>query len=190
MWRKSRRRTPALTILLVLGLSGRARAQELRRDVVSDGVLIGAGTGAAAGAVLSLATEDICSPGACAYLGGVAGGLVGLLVDRKVGALRPVGPDSRIDDGLADGALFGALGGAGIALIEVSVRCRPGPDRPPCTRNGILLDIFVTARWMAIVGLLIDAAVPSWLHGPEHTTQDLASERSRRRVGIRFNVRF
>ena len=39
---------PALTIAAVLGVSESAYAQEMRPDVTSDGVLIGAGTGAAA----------------------------------------------------------------------------------------------------------------------------------------------
>jgi hypothetical protein len=66
MTRQRGRWMPALTMLAVLGACGRGQAQELRRDVMSNGVLIGAGTGAAAGAVLGLATEEICSPGACA----------------------------------------------------------------------------------------------------------------------------
>ena len=190
MRRRRGRRVPTLAILLVLGAGGISEAQELRRDVMANGVLIGAGTGAAAGAVLSLATEDICSPGVCAYLGGVAGGLIGLLVDKQIGHPRPVEPGSLVDDGLGNGALFGALSGAGIALIEVSIRCRPGPGRPPCTRNGILIDMYGSARWMAIVGLLIDAARPSRLPGPPQSPPGAAAERSQRRVGIAVNVRF
>ena len=41
---------------------------------------------------------------------------------------------------------------------------------PRATRKGILLDILLTARWMAIVALLLDAAIPSRLpRGPEVT---------------------
>ena len=186
MTRQRGRWMAALTLLAVLGASATSQAQEVRRDVLSNGVLIGAGAGAAAGAVLGLATEEICSPGACAYVFGVAGGLIGLLVDRKIGGPRPVTPGARIDDGLGNGALEGALSGGGIVLFDASRRCRPRPDRPPCTRNGILLDMYVTARWMAIVGLLIDAALPSRLQGPPGVVPD----RSQRRVGVGFNLRF
>lgn len=172
-------------MVAVLSASANSRAQELRPDVKSDGTLIGAGTGAAAGVVLSLMTEEICSPGACAYLGAIAGGLIGHLIDRKTGDPRPVVPGSWIDDGLGNGALFGALSGVGIALIEAHFRCKPGPDRGPCTRNGVLLDVLRAAEWTAIVGLLIDAAIPSKLQGP-----GTASTRSQRRLAVRFNVRF
>jgi hypothetical protein len=184
MTRQCGRWIPALTIFAVLG-SGSSQAQELRRDVISDGVLIGAGTGAAAGVVLSLATEEICSPGACAYLGSLAGGLIGFLVDKKVGHPRPVVPGSLIDDGLGNGALIGAASGVGIVLLDASFRCRPRPDQPPCTRRGILLDMFRAAQWVAIAGILIDAAIPSRLPDPGG-----ALPRAHRRVGVRVNLRF
>ena len=176
---------PAVTMAAVLGASVNSHAQELRPDVKSDGTLIGAGTGAAAGVVLSLMTEEICSPGACAYLGAIAGGLIGHLIDRKMGDPRPVAPGSLIDDGLGNGALFGALGGVGIALIEARFRCTPGPDRGPCTRNGVLLGVLRAAEWTAIVGLLIDAAIPSKLQSSSPVPQ-----RSQRRLAVRFDVRF
>jgi hypothetical protein len=175
----------ALTMAAVLGVSGSSHAQEMRADVTSDGVLIGAGTGAAAGAVLGLMTEEICSPGACAYIGAVAGGLMGHLIDRKIGHPRPIAPGSLIDDGLGNGALFGALGGVGIELVDARVRCRPGPDRGPCTGKGILLDMSRGAEWMALVGLVIDAAIPSRLQGP-----GTVPERSQRRFAVRLNLRF
>lgn len=153
---------------------------------MSNGVLIGAGTGAAAGAVLALVTEEICSPGACAYLGGLAGGLIGLVVDRNIGRPRPVVAGSFIDDGLGNGALIGALSGTGIVLLDASLRCGPRPDRVPCTRKGILRDMFLTARWMALVGLLIDAAIPSRMQGPGSVLR----ERSQRRLGVGFDFRF
>jgi hypothetical protein len=176
---------PALMMAAVLGVSGSSHAQEMRADVKFDGVLIGAGTGAAAGAALGLVTEDICSPGACAYLGAIAGGLVGHLIDRKIGHPRPVGPGSLIDDGLGNGALFGALGGVGIALVDAKVGCKPRPDRGPCTREGILLNVASAARWMAIVGLVIDAAIPSRLRGPGPVP-----ERPQRRLAVRLNLSF
>ena len=186
MTRQRGRWISALALIAVLGASGRSDAQELRPDVVSNGVLIGAGTGAAAGAVLSLATEDICSPGACAYLGSVAGGLIGLLVDKKIGHPRPVAPGSLIDDGLADGALIGAASGVGIVLFDASFRCRPGPDRPPCTRADTLRDSLHAAQWMTIVGLLIDAAIPSRKPAPPGAVP----ARSHKRVGVRISLRF
>ncbi len=176
---------PALTMAAVLGVSDSGYAQQMRADVMADGVLIGAGTGAVTGVVFGLTTKEICSPGACGYLGAIAGGLMGHLIDRKIGHPRPIAPGSWIDDGLGNGALFGALGGVGIALIEAKVRCRPGPHRGPCTREGILLDVFRAAQWMAIDGLLIDAAIPSKLREP-----GTVQERPQRRVAVRLTLRF
>jgi hypothetical protein len=176
---------PALTMVAVLGAAGSSQAQELRKDTKADGVLIGAGTGAAAGVVLSLATEDVCSPGVCAYLGAVAGGLIGLVIDKHAGEPRPVAPGAFVDDGLGNGALIGAVSGVGLALLDVSRRCGKGPDRVPCTRTGILIDMFATARWMALVGLVIDAAIPSRLPGPAGVPA-----RSQRQFRVRFDVRF
>ena len=183
-----RRGTWMRTVMMiaVVSASGSARAEELRRDVVSNGVLIGAGAGAAAGAVISLATEDICSPGACAYLGGLTGAVIGLLVDRNHGDLRPVVPGSMIDDRLGDGALIGALSGVGVVLVDATLRCRPRPGRPPCTRGGILREMSSAAPWLAIVGLLIDAALPSRLPG----AAAIVPERSHRRLGAGVRLRF
>jgi hypothetical protein len=186
MARQHDRWIPALTMLAVLGAFGSSQAQELRRDAISDGVLIGGGAGVAAGVVLSLATEEICSPGACAYLGGLAGGLIGLVVDKKIGRPGPVEPGSYIDDGLGDGALIGALSGMGIVLLEASVRCRKGTGRPPCTSEGILRNMVRGARWVAIAGLLIDAAIPSKV---PHA-KGLVSGRSQRRHDVSFTLRF
>ena len=176
---------PALTLVAVLGTAGSSQAQELRKDTKADGVWIGGATGAAAGAVLSLATEDVCHPAVCAYLGAVAGGLIGLVIDRHAGEIRLVKPGAFVDDGLGNGALYGALGGVGLALFDVSLRCGKRPERIPCTRNGILLDIYASARWMAIVGLVIDAAIPSRLPGPAGVPA-----RSQRQLRVRFDVRF
>ena len=167
-------------MLVVIGAAGNSQAQDLKRDTRSDGVLLGAGTGAAAGLVLSLVTEDICSPGACAYLGGVAGGLIGLIIDKHVGDPRPVTPGSLVDDGLGNGLLIGALGGAGLVLVDAGLNCGRAPDRGPCTRNGVLLDMLFSARWMSIVGLVIDAAIPSRVPG----------HGSARRRAVSFSVRF
>lgn len=184
MTRRCGMRVPALTMLAVLGAAGSSQAQELRQDVKANGVLIGAGTGAAAGVVLSLATEDVCSPGACAYLGAVAGGLIGLLIDKHVGEPRPVAPGAFIDDGLGNGAVIGALSGVALVLLD-SRHCGKAPDRGPCTRSGILLDMYHAARWMAIVGLVIDAAIPSRLPAPAGVPA-----RSQRQLRVRFGVRF
>ena len=173
---------PALTMLAVLGASVNSHAQELRPDVISNGVRIGAGTGAAAGAVLGLANEEICSPGTCAYLGAVTGGLIGLLLDKKNGDPRPVIPGSAVDDRLWNGALIGALSGVGIGLLEASVRCRSNP----CTRGGMVRDVYLTARWMALVGLLVDAAIPSRMEGPG----GVGASRSQRRLAVRLHLQF
>lgn len=182
---------PALTIVAVVSAAGSSQAQDLRRDTISDGVLVGAGTGAAAGAVLGLVTEDICHPAACAYLGSVVGGLIGLLVDKTNGDSHPVAPGALIDDGLGNGALIGAVGGAGMVLLDFSRGCGPEQNRSVCTRKGVILETLLGARWMAIVGLLIDAAIPSRVprpgNGPFWRSQ---LERPQRRLAVGFNVRF
>ena len=176
---------PALAIATVLGIAASSHAQELRPDITSDGTLIGAGTGAAAGALLGFVTEEICSPQACAYLGAVAGGLIGHLVDRKIVHPTTVVPGSLVDDGLLNGALLGAASGFGIALVDARFRCRPGPDRGPCTRSGVLLMASRAAEWMAVVGVVIDAAIPSRLQAHAR-----APARSQRRFAVRVDFRF
>ena len=176
----------ALTMVGVLAVSANGQAQELRKDAVSNGVLIGAGTGAAAGALIGLTTEEICSPGACAYLGGLTGGLVGLLIDKKLGSPRPVMPGSFVDDGFGNGALIGALSGVGIVLVESRFRCGDKPDKVPCTGKGILIDSFRAAMWIALAGLVVDAAIPSKLENPASALP----MQSQRPFGIRFAVRF
>ena len=183
-----------LAISAVLGTAGSSQAQELRRDTVSNGVLIGAGTGTAAGMLLGLATEEVCSPGACGYLGGLTGGVIGLLVDRKLGPPRPVESGAYVDDGLRNGALAGALSGVGMALVEASIRCRKRPDRPPCTRKGILINMLRFAQWMAIAAIVIDAAIPSRLPRVEgavpEEARNGARKRSNRRHSVSLTVRF
>jgi hypothetical protein len=180
MTRRCKRLIQAVTMLVVIGAAGNSQAQDMRRDSKSDGVLLGAGTGAAAGTVISLVTEEICSPAVCAYLGGVAGALIGLVVDKHVGDKRPITPGMLIDDGLGNGALIGALGGAGLVLADASINCGRSPDRGPCTRNGVLLDMLFSARWMTIVGLLVDAAIPSRAPGAG----------SQRRRAVSVSLRF
>jgi hypothetical protein len=175
---------PALLLAAVLGASASSQAQELRPDITSNGTLIGAGTGAAAGALIGLVTEDICSPGACAYLGAVGGGLLGRWIDTKIGHPSLVAPGSFVDDGLLDGALLGALSGIGVALIESRFRCRPAPDRGPCTRHGVLRNVARAAQWMTLVGVVVDAVIPSRLPG-----QGTAPARSQR-LAVRVDLRF
>jgi hypothetical protein len=180
MTRRCNRLIQAVTMLVVISAAGNGQAQDLRRDTKSDGVLVGAGSGAAAGLVLSLVTEDVCSPGACAYLGAVAGGLIGLIIDKHAGDPRPVTPGSLVDDGLGNGVLIGALGGAALALVDAGIHCGRSPDWGPCTRKGVLLDTLFSARWMAIVGIVIDAAIPSRVPG----------QGSARRRAVSFQFRF
>lgn len=175
-----------LTMVVVLGVGVSAEAQEMRKDIVSNGVLIGAGSGAAAGALIGLVTQEICSPGDCAYLGGLTGGLVGLLIDKKLGDARPVVPGDYIDDGRGNGALIGALSGVGMVLIERRFRCGKPPDKVQCTGEGFLLDAFHAAMWVALLGVVVDAAIPSKLEGPASPTP----MKSQRQFGIRFAVQF
>ena len=171
---------------MALATGGNAEAQELRKDAVANGVLTGAGTGAAAGALIGLTTEEICSPGACAYLGSLTGGLVGLLIDKKLGSPRPVTPGSYIDDGFGNGALIGALSGVGIVLVESRFRCGKPPDKVQCTGKGMLLSAYRAAIWVALAGLIIDAAIPSKLEGPA----EALPVQTQRPFGIRIAVKF
>src|SRR5262245_47815822 len=88
----------ALLVAIVLLAPSTSQAQETRKDSVWNGVTIGAGVGAAAGLVVAETTEEVCSVGACLVLGAVAGGALGLAVDKVVGDARPVEPGSAIDD--------------------------------------------------------------------------------------------
>ena len=109
-----------------------------------------------------------------------------MLVDRKVGHPRPAVPGSFVDDGFANGALIGAGSGVGLVLLDASSRCRPGPDKPPCTREGILLDMLNAVEWLTVVGVVVDAAIPSREPARAGTPQ----ARSRKQVAIRVNLRF
>lgn len=108
------------------------------------------------------------------------------LIDKKLGSPRPVTPGSYIDDGLGNGALIGALSGVGIVLVESRFRCGDKPDRVPCTGKGLLIDSFRAAMWVALAGLIVDAAIPSKLEGPASAPP----MQSQRPFGIRFAVRF
>jgi hypothetical protein len=177
---------PALTMAVVLFACAGSHAQEMKPDNSSNGTLIGVGSGAAGGALLGLLTEEICSPQDCAILGAVVGGVIGLVVDRKTGQPGPVGPGSLVDDGLLNGGVFGALAGTAISLIDARFfRCKPGPDRGPCTRNGVLVDALRAAEWAATIGVVIDAAIPSRLPG-----QGSAPARAQRRLVVRVALRF
>jgi hypothetical protein len=173
-------------MLTLLATPGSGEAQEFRPDIKADGVLIGAGSGAAAGVVISLLSdEDICSPGTCAYLGAVVGGLIGLVIDRDMAHPRPVTAGSWVDDGLGNGALVGALSGIGLTVLEVRRRCGTGPGRVQCTRSGILVDLFRATWWMALVGVIVDAAIPSRLQIPGSAVP----ARSQRRLRVGFDLR-
>src|SRR5262245_62983372 len=82
----------------IVCLPAPAVAQELRRDSVWNGVVTGAAIGGGLGVVVATTTDDICSAKDCALLLAVAGGALGHLVDRSIGAPAPLVPGQWIDD--------------------------------------------------------------------------------------------
>jgi len=138
-----------------------ATAQDLRRDSAWNGVVIGAVAGAGVGALTGALTEDICSPITCAGLFAFAGAAVGHLVDRHVGAKRPVEPGSLVDDRLWNGALIGAGVGAAVLTIDLKRVCGKPPDKVECTTGGTVHKLVRALLWNAAIGALVDAAIPT-----------------------------
>ena len=89
-------------------------------------------------------------------------------------------------DIVSNGALIGALSGVGIVLVESWFRCGTPPDKVQCTGKGMLLSAYRAAIWAALVGLIVDAAIPSKLEGPARASP----MQSQRTFGVRFAVRF
>ena len=148
----------ALVVAVVLLAPATSLAQETMKDSVWNGVTIGAGVGAAAGLVVAETTEEVCSVGACLALAAVAGGALGLVVDKIVGDARPVQPGSAIDDPPWNGALIGSGVGLVAALIDFAQICRSARG---CTTEGVIRAAVRGALFAGLVGFLVDAAIPS-----------------------------
>ena len=156
-------RTRALVIAAALGAAGPAiaTAQELRRDSVWNGVVIGAAAGAGVGALTGALTDEVCSPIACAGLVAFGGAALGHLIDRHVGPKRPVEPGTLVDDRLWNGALIGAGVAAGVLTIDLKRVCGKPPDKVECTTGGTINKLIRALVWNAAIGALVDAAIPT-----------------------------
>jgi hypothetical protein len=138
-----------------------AAAQDVRRDSVWNGVVIGAAAGAGVGALTGTLTEEICSPLVCAGLFAFGGAAIGHLIDRHVGPKRPVEPGSLVDDRLWNGALIGAGVAAGVLTIDLKRVCGKPPDKVECTTEVTVNKLIRALLWNAAVGALVDAAIPT-----------------------------
>jgi len=138
-----------------------ATAQELRRDSVWNGVVIGAAAGAGAGALTGTLTDEICSPLVCAGVFAFAGAAIGHLIDRHIGPKRPVEPGSLVDDRLWNGALIGAGVAAAVLTIDLKRVCGKPPDKVECTTEITVNKLVRALLWNAAIGALVDAAIPT-----------------------------
>lgn len=175
----------ALVVAALVLAPATGRAQDVRKDTVWNGVVIGAAAGAIAGLVVAETTESICSARDCMILMAVAGGAAGLLMDKLVGAPEPVDPGSAIDDPLANGALVGAGAGAVTVLLDFARRCGTGPGKVACTSGGVFRAALRGALFSAAVGALVDAAIPS-----RAPTNSGAPAEALQRLSLTVGVRF
>jgi len=178
----------ALILALAFGTAcpAVAAAQDMRRDSVWNGVVIGAAAGAGVGAVTGALTEDICSPLTCAGLFAFAGAAIGHLVDRHVGAKRPVEPGSLVDDRLWNGALIGAAASAVVLTVDLKRVCGKPPDKVECTTGGTVNKLVRALLWNAAIGALVDAAIPT--RTPPTDIEN--SARTGRNFTLQMRVRF
>ena len=174
----------ALVVAVRLVAPATSVAQETMKDSVWNGVTIGAGVGTAAGIALAETTEEICSVGACMALMAVAGGALGLAVDKAVGDARPVKPGTAVDDSSWNGALIGSAVGSAGTLINFVEICRSRG----CTTGGVIRAVVYNALCGGLVGALVDAAIPSKSRAVS-SNSDVPTTASRR-VSLKFRVSF
>jgi len=177
----------AAVSLFTTVLADAAAAQTPRPDSVWNGTVIGAATGAGVGALTGLLTEEVCAPRDCAVIFAVLGGFVGKAIDKARGEPRPVLPGSFIDDPLWTGALIGGGAGVGMVIVDWTRRCGTGPGRAPCTTGGRIRDLVNGFLWNALLGTLVDAAIPS--RAPR-SDADGSAAKSGRRFQFSFSARF
>ncbi|HEX5216036.1 MAG TPA: hypothetical protein VFV98_11280 [Vicinamibacterales bacterium] len=163
-----------------------ATAQDLRRDSVWNGVVIGAAAGAGVGALTGTVTEDVCSPIACAGLFAFAGAAIGHLVDRHAGPNRPVQPGSLVDDSLWNGALVGGGVAAAVLTIDLKRVCGKPPDKIECTTGGTVDKLIRAVLWNAAIGALVDAAIPTRAPSPEAGSPGQAGHNFTLQMRVRF----
>jgi hypothetical protein len=166
-------------------LAASAQAQELRRDSVWNGVVAGAAVGGGLGLVVAKTTEDICSVPVCALMLAVAGGALGHLTDAVIGDSAPVVPGQWIDDSRGNGALIGAGVASTVLLVDLARCCGTGPGQVPCTAGDTVTKLWRAALFGAVVGAVVDAAIPKRAQGGAGSMPGTS-----RRLSLRFNVRF
>jgi hypothetical protein len=166
-------------------LSTPVQAQELKRDSVWNGVVVGAAVGAGLGVVVAKTTDSICSAPACASLLAVAGGALGHLVDGAIGDSAPVVPGQWIDDSRWNGALIGAGVSSAVLFIDIARGCGTGPGQVQCTMGETLKEAWRAALFGAAIGAVVDAAIPTRAPGGAGSTRGTS-----RRLSLAFSVRF
>jgi len=160
-----------LALALVIGcLPAPAVAQELRKDSVWDGVVVGAAIGGGVGAVMAKTPLELCSVRDCALFFAFAGGWLGHRADRVTGTPAPVMPGQWVDDSKWNGALIGAGLYSAAVLVDRGKRCGTGPGRVQCTAGGARQELVTAALFGAALGALIDAAIPSRAPGKAGST--------------------
>ena len=170
---------------IIVCLSTSAQAQELKRDSVWNGVVVGAAVGGGLGVVVAKTTDSICSAPACASLLAVAGGALGHLVDGAIGDSAPVVPGQWIDDSKWNGALIGAGVTSAVLMIDLARGCGTGPGQVQCTMGGTLDSAWRAALFGAAIGALVDAAIPTRAPGGAGSMRATS-----RRLSLAFSVRF
>ena len=169
---------------VIVCLPAPARAQELRKDSVWNGVVVGAAIGAGLGVVVAKTPYDICSVPDCMVFLAFAGGWLGHLTDRLHGAPAPVVPGQWVDDSKWTGALIGAGVNSTMLVIDRARGC--GPDlKLKCGVANTLGLLWQAALYGAAVGALVDAAIPTKVPGAAGSTPAKS-----RRLALTFNVRF
>lgn len=177
------RRAWALAAVIAC-LPAPARAQELRRDSVWNGVVTGAAVGAGLGVVVAKGPGDICSVKDCALLFAVAGGALGGVVDGAIGRRAPVVPGQWIDDSKWNGALIGAGINSALDLTYLARHCGTGHGRVQCTPSASFDSVWKSALFGAAVGAVVDAAIPT------RAPNGSGSRATSRRLVLTFSTRF
>lgn len=158
-------------------------AQEMKKDSVWNGVVTGAGVGAAVGVVVAETGDDVCSIPTCMALFAVAGSAVGLVIDKSIGRPRPLEPGEAVDDRLANGVFVGAGVVSTVVLIDFASICRAPRG---CTVEGVVRAVLRGAVFGGALGALVDAAIPSRAGAATSGGRAAAP----RQVSVRFDLRF
>ena len=170
---------------VIVYLPAPALAQELRKDSVWNGVVVGAAIGGGVGVVMAKTPSDLCSVRDCALLFAFAGGWLGHLADGATGTPAPVMPGQWMDDSKWNGALIGAGVYSAVVLIDRARHCGTGPGRVQCTAAGTRDYLVNAVLFGAAIGALVDAAIPTRAPGGAGPTPAKS-----RRLFLTYSTRF